>query len=71
MRDPEEYRSVQINKMLWRVFKGDTCIGQVRMGMDGQWYAELGMGDKARAVAIHKVVTANEAIREAVRVLNG
>ena len=64
MRDPDKYRTIQINKMMWRVFKGENCVGQVRQGMDGMWYPEVGQGQRSRAGAVQLVVLANEAVEQ-------
>lgn len=64
MRDPDKYRTIEINKMMWRVFKGESCVGQVRRGMDGLWYPEVGQGQRTRAGAVQLVVLSNEAIEQ-------
>lgn len=71
MRDPDKYRTIEVNKMMWRVMKGDVHVGQVRKGMDGLWYAELGVGDKTRAAAVQRVLLAHEAIGDMFRVVHG
>ena len=68
------YSSVDVNKGLTRVYyeeNGDhTLIGQVRLGLDHLWYAEL-PGQRARGAAIHELIAAHEAIEEVRDALNG
>lgn len=62
MRDPDKYGTVEVNKMLTRVMRGQVVVGQVRKGMDGKWYAEVGEGQRSRVAAVQLVVIANQAI---------
>lgn len=71
MRDPDKYRTIEVNKFMWRVFKGDNCVGQVRKGMDGLWYPEVGQGQRTRAGAVQLVVLATDAVEEFQRAING
>jgi hypothetical protein len=60
----DKYDAVQINRMLWRVRKGNHVVGQARKGLDNLWYAEVGDGDRSHTEAIHRVIIATEAIEE-------
>jgi hypothetical protein len=71
VRDPDKYRTIEINRMLWRVLKGDIHVGQVRKGMDNLWYAEVGGGDRTRTEAVQRVVIANEAVEQFQELVDG
>jgi hypothetical protein len=68
------YRTVEVNKGLARVYHEEngahTLIGQVRLGLDQLWYAEL-PGERGRGAAIHELLAAHEAIEEVRSELNG
>jgi hypothetical protein len=64
VRDPDKYGTVEVNKMLTRVMRGQVVVGQVRKGMDNLWYAEVGDGQRSRVAAVQLVVLANQAIVE-------
>jgi hypothetical protein len=64
------YSSVEVNKHLTRIFKGDELVGYARMGLDKLWYPEL-LGVRSRGAAIHTVMIAHEALEEADRAING
>jgi hypothetical protein len=71
VRDPDKYRTVEVNRDLCRVYKGMTLVGQVRRGLDNLWYAEVGDGVKGRIVAVHRVILANDAIEEFQEAVDG
>ena len=71
MRDPDKFSVVEINRHLWRVMRGEDVVGQVRMGMDKLWYAEVGNGDRSRLAAVQRVILATQAIDEFVEVCDG
>ena len=61
--DDDIYRTAKVNKDLYRVYKGDVLVGQVRMGLDRKWYPEL-PSTQFRTAAIHELVLAHEAIEQ-------
>lgn len=63
MIDDDTYRTAKVNIHLFRVYKGDALVGQVRMGLDGKWYPEL-PATQFRTAAVHKLVLAHEALVE-------
>lgn len=71
MRDPSKYRTIEVNRNLWRVFKGDTVVGHVRKGLDNLWYPEVGTGVRTRIAAVQSVILANEAVAEFVEASDG
>lgn len=70
MRDPDNYEVKKINRELYRVHRGDQFVGQVRMGLDRKWYAEL-PGTSGKIAAIQMVILAHESIEEFTDAVNG
>jgi hypothetical protein len=60
---PVRYESVAVNRDLFRIFKGDTLIGTVRLGLDKSWYPEL-LGVSSRSKATHALILADKAVTE-------
>jgi hypothetical protein len=69
MRDPDKYRHTEVNRDLHYVYKGEERVGQIRRGLDRKWYAEIGVGDQTFSAALHRVMVANEAVRDLSRVV--
>jgi hypothetical protein len=70
MIDPEKPRTIPVNRDLIRVYVGMDLVGQVRRGMDGMWYPELGE-ERVVSAAIQAVLIAHEAISEYVESVDG
>jgi hypothetical protein len=68
--DPDKPRTVEVNKDLVRVYVGMHLAGQVRRGMDGMWYPELGE-ERTKGAAVQAVLIADEAISEYMENVHG
>jgi hypothetical protein len=58
------YWSLEVTRGRYTVGHGDDVIGQVRQGIDGQWYPELLPAERFRSAAVQRLILANEAMRE-------
>ena len=58
-----QYRTVEVNRQLVRVYFGSELVGQVRQGLDQLWYAEQ-PGERHKAAAVHRAMIAHQAIEE-------
>ena len=65
------YQTIEINRDLWQVLLNGEPVGQVRRGIDMQWYPELLPSEGFRSAAIQRVILAHEAMTEFMEGVNG